>query len=425
MKRRAFSLVEILVVLVIIGLITTALFPLFFFEARNLNRSIEFTKAGYNAQTFIEREIIDLNNRVGDKKESELTTVDWGDWSKFRIKLFAGREMNVVSRVVTTDEVDIDTGTKYKRNAFIILPQDRVIRPEVPEIKVELNESSGSKNYKAEVTYKSDADKDKVSFVVYRWYLGNSNLVNNGKIPPSDLFMIREYNTAKNSGRPRYLDKDTQFVVNDTLGEEIINGEKYQLIYKDPFAYLTGDVPLISPKAMADVKTGDEFSLDNINRENAHVNKFSDAEMELLYKNKSLVFSAMLVMKSGELGEEVYSEAEDLDYEGENYKLGISKNVETVGEMYKVRIFLSQMFNIEKRKKYNFVFTKAPYGQRLYLYPNAFDSHYDLSTTNHGTELEMDEDGYLFFDVMVPKTEKYGLVVRDGAEEVLFTLLTY
>lgn len=437
MKRRAFTLVEILVVVVFLGLITAGLFPYLAYEMRNVNRSFAFTKDAFEIQSQIEHAVVDLNERVDGKDLSTMTEKEWGDWKKLRIKMFSKTEMNIVSKVVVGEAKDIDTGTDYKRNAIIVLPQERFTVPKVPKIKVSLNkDGSNHKRFIGKVDYGKDKNGkneiENVSFVVYRWYLGNTYSMVDGKIPPQELVMIREYNEAKNGGKDRPFEKSSQFKseIKKDLGksESIeLSGQTIILEYFYPAAYIDGLVPLVSAgveDGKNEKKQGDKFLSDSLNMNSDSSNRFSQKDMERFYNHKSLVFSAMVITNDGVLGEEVFSNPVDMNYILEDFMFGQSDvKIDDGKGNYKVIFYFKQINNLVKNKEYTFFFYHKGHGTRYYLknHPTEPNSYTVVSGHNQGVKLRVDDYGNAAFQVYLPKGFDFGYVFQNERGEDILT----
>lgn len=341
MRRRGFTLVEIVLTVFFIGIITISIFPLFFSEAKKLRSSFSFTEAGFEAQTKIEAEIKRLNdiaydkdapddvdedmNGVKDKEEKENALKSWSnDSSVLAIDLFdAKKPIEVLAKTVSTQEKDIGTANPYKRNLVVMLPKSKGILSNSPEVTVKLTGSGN--DYKGTVTYKNKPGttkswKNDMNFCVYRWYIGDYN--KDYKL--TDLTLIREYNLAKNGGNPRLFDKKTQLkpMLKAYTSDEFIkyNGIEFKAIADGPYYYLDNTVPLINEKASLE---GDDFSLNDLNMLDKEENKFNEVELSALYAGKGLVFSAMPVLKSGEVGKETFSEMKKLNVPDQKLRLSV------------------------------------------------------------------------------------------------------
>lgn len=428
MKKRAFTLAEVLVAVVFLGLITAGLFPFLAYELKNVNRSFAFTKDTFELQTEVEHAVVDLNERVEGKDVDTISDKDWGEWKKLRVKMFNGLETKIVARTVSSKEKDIQTGNSYKRDAIIMLPQKRFEGPKIPKITVTLEKDmANNKKYKGKVLYKGTESND-VSLVVYRWYLGNNSDKVGNKINPSNLVMIREYNEAKNGGKERFFEKATQFIssVKQDITKSMpftLAGESLKLDYFYSVAYLDGLVPLIFKGVSKDKdekKKGDNFHIDSLNMNMDVYNQFTEKEMQRFYNNKALVFSAMIVTNEGALGEEVFSDALDLNFRSEEYMFGQSTvKVDDGKGNYRLTYYFKQLNNLEKFKEYYFYFYHKDHNKNYYLVPHPTESNtytvvkdYDL-----GTRLKVDDDGIIAFRVYLPKGKDFEYVLQHEVEK--------
>lgn len=448
MRRRGFTLVEIVLTVFFIGIITISIFPLFFSEAKKLRSSFSFTEAGFEAQTKIEAEIKRLNdiaydkdapddvdedmNGVKDKEEKQNALKSWSnDSSVLAIDLFdAKKPIEVLAKTVSTQEKDIGTANPYKRNLVVMLPKSKGVLSNSPEVTVKLTGSGN--DYKGTVTYKNKPGttkswKNDMNFCVYRWYIGDYN--KDYKL--TDLTLIREYNLAKNGGNPRLFDKKTQLkpMLKAYTSDEFIkyNGIEFKAIADGPYYYLDNTVPLINEKASLE---GDDFSLNDLNMLDKEENKFNEVELSALYAGKGLVFSAMPVSKSGEVGKEVFSKMMDLKVVHNNLQLGCSPSFtkETVNVSgknvvkYKASFVLKQRGKIDTKEEYYFLVRDLK--NNVDLYPYIFGGSYlmDDNKTNPKRKLTADASGHVAFTLMADLDTKYQLrVYRHNDNTLIMT----
>lgn len=337
MKKRGFTLVEVLIAMLLISIIAAAFFPSITSGLRAMTQTKQFTESAFQMQTDAEQAILELNNRnPGD--------VPWGDPIGSDPKITI-KQMNLFGEIINfeTKKITLGTSSTSHGSMLLALPEDRLVKPRLPVIEsVTLNRLgktttySGNVNFGIKDTTTGESWEKDVEFNVFRWYIGT---LDSEEADPSKLTLIQEYNYAKKqklfvddwfqkaSGRPPESHNDRIF--------EIISGKD-----KD-FAYLTGDV--VNPMVDKDVppnKFKRDFWANALNHNASGTSRFSEEQMKLLYKNKGLVFSAMPVSKEGLVGKEVYSKMVSMGYEEEELVIGMEAIPPEVNDTHKVYLFI-------------------------------------------------------------------------------------
>lgn len=422
MKKRAFTVVEVLVAVVLLGLITLSLFPLVVAEVRKTNNAFEITKDGFAAQTKIENEI---------KALYETSTVeDWSDdKAELKISMFGVDDIPVLAKTMQTEGHDIGTDSKYQGRVLVIIPKDLALKTNSPEVMVKLRQLD-SNRFQADVTYKKikgtkKSWKEEVEFCVYRWYVGNYK----GPTPDlSTLTVVREYNISKNAGAPSLFNKFNQFkyqlkgdFVPGTITYDTVD---YSIIADGPYAYLDGNAPLIDKGLKKDKLDGDNFRLDSLNMSSSpSPEDFTEEEKEHLYGGKGLVFSAMPVTKNGEVGKEVFSEMIAIDLEREKLQLAMDPMLQTYGtDAYLVKFILKQVNNVDLNKSYYLAFRGLSDNKIYYPHYSTADNFYYLRTTYPSGSLrpvKVDGGGLAQFGVLIPKGQDYEMGIGNSSNVLL------
>lgn len=340
MRRRGFTLVEIVLTVFFIGIITISIFPLFFSEAKKLRSSFSFTEAGFEAQTLVEAEVKRLVDIAYDPNAPEATRDEraikegkkkdlesWSDdASSLSINLFgSSKPLEVLSKTVSTGEKDIGTNTPYQRNLLVLMPKSKGQVGSGISIEVSLTGSGNSYTGNVSFGKKSGGDtwEEETQFCVYRWYIGDYKT----DYTLTDLTLVREYNVAKNKGKARDFDKlqhTHQMLKPLSHNQDVMyKGGTYKVLADGPYFSLDANVPLIQAGVKTNQKAGDTFKLDELNMDNKEQNKFIPAEVSTFYEGKGLVFSAMPVLKSGEVGKETFSEMKKLNVPDQKLRLSV------------------------------------------------------------------------------------------------------
>lgn len=435
MKRRAFTLIEILIAVFLLGLITASVYPLFFSEVKKLNTTFKFTEAGYEAQTQIEAEIKTLVDIQYDKdapestleerqdKENRLLALNsWSDDSAvLGINLFDSTErVKVLSKTMQTTARDLGTGSDYQRNILVMLPRSKGYKELSPEVIVKL--TKGTNKHKGEVEYKLNTFTKKsweedTDFCVYRWYIGDFNPA----YKLSDLTVIREYNIAKNGGAPRAFDKPLQLIPItkdvDTGQELNYDSKTFHVIAEGPFFFIDGTTPLIlAPKA--NKKTGDVFDPEDINMKGVANDKFNNDELVGLYGGKGLVFSAMPVTKGGEVGREVFSKMIDLGIPRVSHQLGfysITTPEPRMPNQHRFTFLIKQASKPDSSRKYYFTIMDVEANTTLYpIYRNPLNAYVvNNNASNPKPRLSTDASGYVQFTVIMLPDRHYRISIME------------
>lgn len=438
MKKRAFTLVEIIITVFLIGLITVSVIPLFFMEMNKLNSSFKFTEAAFDAQAKIEGEIKKLSDiayddaaptstpeELNDKTERKTALENWSDDSALlKINLFdATKDVMALSKTVSTKKKDSVTGEEYERKILVVLPESKGYRGVRPEINVKLEEDGS--DYKAKVTYKkkpksSDTWENSTEFCVYRWYIGEFK----GKYAYqlSDLTLIREFNLAKNEGNPREFNKALQL---KNLKKPLLNStsdygsDTYNVIAEGPYVYLDGSVPLIKDKK-SNQKTGDRFNVSDLNMGGKAEDEFNDREKSAFYGSMGLVFSAMPVSKSGEVGKEVFSEMKNLNISYDRLQLGYRFIGDAGTGLFKVSFLLKQMDKVDRARSYYFLVKNLDDGTLLYPDFDDDENIYEMSEEDEGKEnLQTDSDGLKEFKALLRLGHNYEISIYAAEDDAL------
>lgn len=435
MNRRAFTLIEIVIAVFLLGLITASVYPLFFGEAKKLNDSFKFTKSGYEAQAQIEAEIKSLVDIQYDKdapestpeerqdKENRLLALNsWSDDSAvLGINLFDSKErVKVLSKTMLATIDDPATGTDYKRNILVMLPMSKGYKKLSPEISVRI--IKGTSEHKGEVSYKKNTltkeswDKD-TEFCVYRWYIGDFN----PSYKLSDLTVIREYNIAKNGGAGRDFDKALQLipVANDVDKTQELNydSKTFHVIGEGPFFFIDGTTPLVLAPT-GNKKTEDSFNPEDINMKGVAEDKFNNDELVGLYGGKGLVFSAMPVTKGGEVGREVFSKMIDLNIPRVSHQLGfysITTPEPRMPNQHRFTFLIKQASKPDSSRKYYFTIKDVEANTTLYpIYRNPLNAYVvNNNASNPKPRLRTDASGYVQFTVVMLPDRHYKISIME------------
>lgn len=200
MKKKGFTLIEIIIAIAILSLIAVNFLPAITFGFVKLMDSIKFTTGAIEAQKAME-------NKLEDKREVTLDDPSIDPNSKGTIKVFG---VDVEGHIVR-ENIDYGNGNHGQLNAF--LPKQAIfyVVPEIvspPIIKVRNN----STNVSPQPTEVDILDNDKNLFVheiditpetkseflmnVYRWYYYDEFDLSSD--PDSkDYFIIKEWNEAR------------------------------------------------------------------------------------------------------------------------------------------------------------------------------------------------------------------------------------
>lgn len=432
MKKRAFTLVEIIITVFFISIITISLFPLLFSEMNRLNAAFNFTKAGFDAQTKIEGEIYNLTAIEAENFSSTDTTAEriekeqkfnelanWSDGgSELSIDLFGVNNIPVLSKTMKTDKKDIGTGKDYARDVLVVLPKSKGFKVNSPEIKVSIS-GSGDK-YGASVSYLTNSLtgkswKEEIDFCVYRWYIGEYT---GSKPDVSKLTVIREFNLAKNNSKPKLFEKATQFkykLKGDVEDLVISNGvESFKLIADGPHVYIDGTPPLVVDGIS---KTdGDNIDIVRLNGIKDSSQDFTSREKTALYGAKGLVFSAMPVTKAGLVGKETFSRMVNLEIPQERLQLGITSTPEydPPNGAYRVKFLIKQVDNNEHGHLYKFEIKDLRNSKTYYPFLTHF-GYYVLreDPKTFSVPIETDINGNGDFMVLLRPSGNYEISIKD------------
>lgn len=334
MKRQGFSLVEVLIAIMLIGVLTVAFFPPLSQGISTMLQTRKFTEKTFESQQKIEHEIIELNNGVKSGWSNQKVSISLGTGGStidvpLMIKEFKGEEAHPI---------------------LLALSEDRQFLPEVPEIEsVDLIESTPN-TFKGSVKYKNKKSDPKknwepdVEFCLYRWYLADLKYIDSdfNVKDTSKLILLKEYNPIREDGKGPKFEKERHMVIPTEEAEKEIEaeGKKYSVIAGGDTAPVITIIPN-TKSASTTEKKSDEFWKNSLNVRKVDSSNFDTEEMSLIYANKGIVFSATpIAKKSGNLGRETYSKMISLGYENPSLSyallLGIEPIPESVGDVHMV-----------------------------------------------------------------------------------------
>lgn len=414
MKRKAFSLIEVLIALVLIGMITISFFPILVSETKAINSAFRFTEDGFEIQTLIEKEM----NFIREKPDTE-----WAShgFKPLNIKLYSTKPVEVQAIMVKSKDKDIGTDKPYNRDVLVLVPS-KGTADDLPVAQPVLTGSNPS--FDASVNYKKgDVDKKKLEFCVYRWYIGD--YVKATGFDVSNLVMIREHNISKNSGDPRPFIKKEQLkfnLRNSFVPEELsYDGKEYKLIGVGPHAYLVGNAPLVNKALHEDGLTGEGFKLGSLNYDDKDAaNNLTPEELNALYDGKGLVMSAMPVTKTGDVGKEVFTKMMDLKIKKTEMKLAYFIESITPEGKVRVKLLLRQTANVDPGHIYSMRFRMGSTGDFYYPRYHALPikGYYSTESSSHSPKLKVDSSGNSQFDFLLPRGE-YQIRIIDGANDII------
>lgn len=371
MKRKAFSLIEVLIVMMLIGIITAAFFPGITNGVKMIFAAKDFTKHTFKGQKEVEQEIVKLN--AGNAAA----------WQDKNVNLFGQTVPLKVKTFPLPDSLQL----------VLALSKERTFIPELPEVDQVNLTTSDHKVFSGSVTYKNNKAgknwEENVEFCIYRWYLGDLSYLGEdfNVSQRSALSLIKEYNPIREDGNGPLFDKAQHFGKEDSEKEVQVQNKKYTIIAGGKKASTLSVVP--NTKSLStNEKTADQFWKHSLNLKNTDENNFTEEEMKELYTNKGIVFSVTPIAKeTGLVGQEKFSRMLSLKYEDPSatsriLSLGIVEIPETVANPHTLDGVLTLLSKGEtvSNQKFRVPFLKHPTNQEI-----------------GRQEVLTDQEGYAFF----------------------------